>query len=126
MAICSLGHEHPDESPAEVVPVPVESGPNENDVKIAEIEAAASIKREEIWTEQQALALEADRDELRGEIRGMREVLDRLVPPEPEAPESVVVPVPDAPPSDPPAESIPDAEKTPSKKKNNGWWSDYS
>lgn len=91
---CGLTHE--DAAPEEIpVPVPVENGPNENDVKIAEIEAKASIEREKIWTEQQEMALQAQNEELRGEIRGMREVLDRLVPSEPEPePEPVVVPVP--------------------------------
>jgi hypothetical protein len=115
MATCDMGYDH-DEPVAEPEPVvvPVDPGPNENDVKIAEIEAAASIKREEIWTEQQALSLEANTEELRGEIRGMREVLDRLVPPAPE-PEPIVLPVPEPEPA-PAEESVaPPIETAPKK-----------
>ena len=126
MPTCSMGFEHPGAEP-EVVTVPVESGPNENDVRIAEIEAAASIKREQIWTEQQALALEAANEELRGELRGMREVLDRLVPPAPDpadapAAEPVIV----TPPADIPGETPapPDIEKK-APKKGGGFWDGY-
>ena len=126
MATCDMGYEHDEPVPAEAPapePVVVESGPNENDVKIAEIEAAASVEREKIWTEQQELALAAENESLRGEIRGIREVLDRLAPPEPEP---AVVPIQvndDAPAEDgppPPAETT--APAAPKEKKSKGWW----
>lgn len=121
-----MGYEHEEPEP-EVIPVPVDSGPNENDVRIAEIEAAASIKREQIWTEQQALALEAEREELRGEIRGMREVLDRLVPPAPDPDSTPAEPVIVTPPADIP-EEVPapaDIEKK-APKKGGGYWDGYA
>ena len=130
MATCDMGYEHDGPVPAEdpaPEPVVVESGPNENDVKIAEIEATVSLERERIWTEQQELALAAENESLRGEIRGIREVLDRLAPPEPEsATEPAVVPVQvnddaraeDGPP--PPAETT--APAAPKEKKSKGWW----
>ena len=118
MAQCDLGYEHEGEPvPAEpeAEPVVVEPGPNENDVKIAEIEAAAGIEREKIWTEQRGLELESEVGELRGELRGMREALDRLAPPEPEAaPEPVVLPVPEpAPAPEPEAAAPPEGEPKP-------------
>lgn len=128
MPECDLGFVHPDSEPTVIpVPVPVDNGPNENDVKIAEIEADASIEREKIWTEQQAIALEADRDALRGELRGMREVLDRLVPPAPD-PSDTPAPVilPPAEPTGPVGEPAapPDVEHK-SKKDDGGYWAGY-
>lgn len=129
MPTCDLGFEHQEPEP-EIIPVPVDSGPNENDVLIAEIEAAASIEREKIWTDQQALALEADREALRGELRGMREVLDRIAPPAPDpaeappAPEPVIITQAD----DAGPEAVappPDVEKK-TQKKGSGYWDGYS
>lgn len=129
MPTCDMGFEHGEPEPPEVIPVPVDSGPNENDVRIAEIEASASIAREKIWTDQQALSLEADREELRGELRGMREVLDRLVPPAPgpadvTQPVIVAPPAPAAPPEETPAPA--DVEKPKAKKSGGGYWDGYS
>ncbi|HEY1622130.1 MAG TPA: hypothetical protein VGG25_31220 [Streptosporangiaceae bacterium] len=126
MAVCSLGHEHPDESPAEIIPVPVEQGPNENDVKIAEIEAEASIKREEMYTAQEALRLESRVDELQGKVDGMREVLETVAPSEPPAPPAVIpapVPLPElaADPTPPP----PELESKSKSKKAAGYWDKY-
>jgi hypothetical protein len=110
MQMCdTCGQAIPEPALPEPVVIAPDTGPNENDVKIAEIEAAASVEREKIWTEQQALALEADREELRGELRGMREVLDRLVPPVPETPEVVPVPIPAPAPE---TEAVPAPEPT--------------
>lgn len=109
---CGLAHDAAEVEPA-IVPVPVDPGPNENDVKIAEIEAAASIEREKIWTEQRALDLEGEVERQRGEIAGMREVLDRLVPEEPAEPEPIVIPVPDP---EPVAEAAPAPEAAPAEK----------
>lgn len=111
---CGIEHESP-QPEAIPVPVPVEAGPNENDVKIAEIEAAASIKREELWTEQEKMDLVAQVEALRGENRGMKEILDRLVPPVPEVPEPVVIDVPPAP-AEPEDGAVPDAPKPPPAK----------
>ena len=129
MATCDMGYEHdepvPAEAPAE--PVVVESGTSDNDVRIAEIEAQASVEREKIWTDAQEAALAAENESLRGELRGIREVLDRLVPPETEAEtEPAVVPIQvndDAPAEDgppPPAETT--APAAPKEKKSKGWW----
>lgn len=115
MAQCDLGYEHEGEPIAaepEAAPVVVENGPNENDVKIAEVEAAARIETEKIWTEQRGLELESEVGELRGELRGIREAMDRLAPPEPEAaPDPVVLPVPEPTPApEPEAAAPPEAE----------------
>lgn len=130
MAVCDLGYDHPEpviEADDDPAPVVVNPGPNENDVAIAQIEAAASIEREKIWTEQQALALEADREELRGELRGMREVLDRLAPPAPEAaaPPAVPVPVPVQPEPEETA-AVPETGTRPPKKDSGGFWNGYA
>lgn len=117
---CGLSHGDNDAALSEPAPViEADPGPNENDVKIAEIEAAARIETEKIWTEQQEIALQAQNDELRGELKGIRETLDRLAPPEPEpAPEPVVMPVPEpepepaaAPPPEPAPKSEPERRK---------------
>lgn len=100
---CGLEHEGSLIPAPEPEPVVVDQGPNENDVKIAEIEAEASIEREKIWTEQRGLDLESEVQELRGELRGMREVLDRVAPPEPEPPAAPVVVAPPAAPEPEPA-----------------------
>lgn len=127
---CDLGYDHGElVAEPEPAPVVVDPGPNENDVEIARIEAAASIKREEIWTEQQLLALEADREELRGELRGMREVLDRLAPPAPD-PASAPPPAPVVIAPDPvdDAENIaaPGEVKKKAPKSGGGYWDGYA
>lgn len=126
MATCDLGYEHEDAVPEPAPePVVVESGPNENDVKIAEIEAEASIEREKIWTEQQEAALAAENESLRGELRGIRETLAMLVPPEPEPePEPVPVPIPEPEPMPEPTPAPPPVEKS-EKKKSSGWFDNY-
>jgi hypothetical protein len=128
MATCDLGHEHDDiPEPAPVI-IEADPGTNENDVKIAEVEAAARIAADKEWTKQEGLRLESEVEGLRGEIRGMRETLDRLAPPEPEpgpAPEIVPVPVPDPEPEPVPAPPETKPE-TGEKKSGGGWWSGYS
>ena len=125
MATCSMGFEHADPEP-EVIPVPVESGPNEHAVEIAAIEAEASVKREEIYTEQRALELESEVSRLRGELAGIRDTLVTLAPPPPPEPEPVVIPVPDPAPAPGEAEgSVPDVAKPSKGKKDNGWFSGY-
>ena len=132
MATCDMGYEHDEPLPATdepAAPVVVDTGPNENEVEIARIEAAASIEREQIWSDQRGLELEAEMVELRGELRGMREVLDRLAPPEPPEPEPVVIP---APVPEPAADAEPVAappeitKKGGGKKSGGGWWDGYA
>ena len=127
MGTCDMGYDHDDPAPApepEADLVIIDQGPNENDVKIAEIEAAASVEREKIWTEQRGADLEQTVAELRGELTGMREVLDRLQPPEPPEPDPVVLPLPDppAPAPEPAPAPPPAAEPKASSKKSSGWW----
>lgn len=127
---CDLGYEHGEPVPEpEPEPVIVDPGPNENDVKIAEIEAAAGIEREKLWTAQEKLRLDSEVQELRGEVRGMREILDRLAPPEPdpaeEPPPVPVVVAPDLPADD---EDVPAPGETKKKapKSGGGYWDGYS
>lgn len=129
MATCDMGYEHEEvvTPEPEAAPVVVEPGPNENDVKIAEIEAEARIETERIWTEQQELALAAENESLRGELRGIRETLDRLSPPEPEPePEPVVVPMPEPEPEPEAVPAPPESESKPKANKKPGYWDNYA
>src|SRR6266481_4125995 len=82
---------HEPEPEAVVIEAPP-AGTNENDVAIAEVEARASVKREELYTEQRALELVAENERLRGELDGMQVTLASLQPPEPEpVPDPVVI-----------------------------------
>lgn len=129
MATCDLGYDHEDPAP-EPEPVVVETAPgtSENDVAIAEINAATEVrlaqeatKREESWNESRVAELE-------GRVRGMQEVLDRLVPPEPAPepePEPVPVPVPVEPEDGTPAPPETKPEKS-AGKSGGGWWGSYS
>jgi hypothetical protein len=111
MPTCDMGFEHEAAHEPEPVVVETDPGPNENDVKIAEIEAAAGIEREKLWTEQEKARMDGELEELRGELRGMREVLDRIAPePEPE-PEPVIIPAPE-----PAAEPEPEVTAPPEEK----------
>lgn len=126
MATCDMGFEHESEIvEPDPAPVIVEPGPNENDVKIAEIEAAASIAREELWTEAQAVALEANNERLEGELRGIKETLAMLAPPDPE-PQEIIAP--DPAPVIAPEETGPPAppmvDKPAGGKKSGGGWFD--
>lgn len=129
MATCDMGFEHEEVIAAEPEPVIMEAdpGPNEHDVEIAAIEAEASIEREKIWTEQAGLELQGEVAQLRGELAGMREVLDRLSPPEPE-PEPVVIPIPDPGPVEEP-EAVPGPPEVPEIKDSGGnkagMWAGY-
>lgn len=127
---CGLGHESAAaELPAaEPAPVVVEPGPNENDVKIAEVNAAADVELATISAESRNADLEEENARLRGELAGMKETLATLAPPEPPpAPEPAPVPAPaPAPVLDveppPPAPPAPEASKS---KKQSGWWDGY-
>lgn len=123
---CGLAHDEPIiEAPAEQIIT--EPPTSDNDVKIAKIEAEASVEREKIWTEQRGLDLEHEVGELRGELRGMREVLDRVAP-EP-GPEPEPVPVVVEPPAPGPEPEVPLPPPAPGPgpeaKKQRGWWDDY-
>ena len=123
---CGIAHEGP--AGAAPAPVIVEAypGPNDNDVKIAEIEAAAGIEREKIWTEQRALDMEGEMERLRGELAGMREILDRIAPPEPDPePVPVPVPVPGPEPVPEPVPAPPPAAPQAPGKSNGGWRDNY-
>ncbi len=96
------------------------------EVEIAKIQADTEVKlakeatkREEMWQESRVAELE-------GEMKGMREILDKLMPepePEPEpAPAPIVVPEPEAAPA---VEPPPVAEEKPNagKRKSGGMFS---
>jgi hypothetical protein len=131
MATCDMGFDHEESAVAvdDPAPVLIDPGPNENDVKIAEINAEADIKRGEQYTEQAALELAAENERLRGENAGMKEILDRVVPPAPDPADAdpVIVPVPDPIP-DPVEPAAPVPESVPSGKKSGkaGYWDNYS
>jgi len=129
MPTCDMGYAHDLEAAAEPVevPVPVETGPNEHDVEIAAIEAEASVTREEIRAGVDVAEQETRIGALEGELRGVRETLDRLAPPapEPEAePVVTVVPDPPAPVETGPA-APPETPPPPKQKKSTGWWDAY-
>lgn len=128
MPTCDQGFEHGIPEP-EIIPVPIDPGPNENDVRIAEIEAAASIKREQLYNQGRDAELILEVERQRGELDGMREILNRLVPPAPD-PEDAPIPEPviisptvsDDDAGEPPApEDV--VKKTP--KNGGGYWAGY-
>jgi hypothetical protein len=115
---------HPETAPADAAEVSEESieTVSEAAVEIAQIEAERDvkiaqldIKREEVWQEGRVTELE-------GEIRGMRELLDRLAPePEPEPEPVVIVAEPEPEPEpEPVIDALPAAEPKAAKKKS-GW-----
>lgn len=125
MATCDLGYDHADPAPEPVI-VPADPGPNEHDVEIAAIEAEASIKREELYTEQRALELESEVSRLRGELDGIKETLSTMAPPPPPEPEPVVIPVESVAPPAPSGETVmPDIPATKKASKDKGWWGGY-
>ncbi|GAA0287238.1 hypothetical protein GCM10009527_098190 [Actinomadura nitritigenes] len=95
------------------------------DVEVAQIEAERdvelariNVQAEEIWQEGRVARLE-------GEIAGMREVLERIAPPEPEpAPEPEPVVVEPAPEPEPVAPA-PEPAPQPKGKKKAGFWDGY-
>ena len=126
MAVCNLGHEHPDES----VPVVVEPDPgtSENDVRIEEIRAGTDVAIAEIHADERVVEMQAEMERMRGEITGMREALTLLSPPEPEpepeppAPAAVVA-LEETGDGDPPTPAE-TGRKPP--KKSGGFWSGYA
>lgn len=129
MATCDMGYEHTDPAPvvdASPAPVVVDQGPNEHDVEIAQIEAAASVEREKIYAQEADQELVAENERLRGKIAGMEEILARLAPPEPDpAPEPVVVPMPDPEPAPEDVPPPPEGDKPKSESSGGGWWDGY-
>lgn len=120
MATCDMGYEHGE--PVAVEAVPVSTGPNENAVKIAAIEAEASVAREEIFADERIIEMQGEIARLRGVVEGMETALAALQPPDPPEPEPVVIPAPvPAPPPDEPAGNVPDVSPPPRSKKNAGW-----
>jgi hypothetical protein len=120
---CGFDHEVSVPDPA---PVIVESGPNENDVAIAEIQAAQSIETAKIYASEADPELREEVARLRGELSGIRDTLETLAGPPP-APDPVPVVVDPAPPADPgPVVPLPPAEPVvPKAKKAPGFWDAY-
>lgn len=125
---CGFEHDVVAADPEPAAPVVVDQGPNENDVKIAEIEAAARVESDRMYTEQRGAELESEVAGLRGELAGMREALERVAPaPEPE-PVVVVPPEPAPAPAGPdvPAPPVIAPEEKPKKSKgDSGWFAGY-
>ncbi len=99
------------------------------DVEIAQIEAERDIKLAKITAEAIDNEQETEIARLRGELAGLRELVERVAPPPPEPdpePVPVVIAPPDPEPVDePPAvEAPPPVETAPprSSKKQNPWW----
>jgi hypothetical protein len=124
-----MGYEH--ETAVEAAPEPevivTEPSTNENDVKIAEAEAAARVAETKVYAQNRDPELEAENARLRGEIEGMRTAMANLSPPEPVSePETppepeVIVAEPEHEPT-PPENSGPPEPKT---KKRPGFWDAY-
>lgn len=114
---------------SEPAPVVVESGPNEHDVEIAEIQAGAQVETAKIYAAEDDAELRAEVERLRGQVTGMQSVLDRIAPPEPEPepepePAPVVVESPAEPEGTPPP---PETGGTKAGKANGGgFWDRYS
>jgi hypothetical protein len=129
---CGLGHESAaaELAAAEPAPVVVEpAGPNENDVKIAEVNAAADVELATISAESRNADLEEENARLRGELAGMKDTLATLAPPEPApAPPPVPVQLPEPAPAaldvapPPPVSPAPEGKKG---GKATGWWDGY-
>jgi hypothetical protein len=109
---CGLTHGQADElaEPELAAPV-VEPGANENDVRIAEVEAAAAVQLAKVDAGAADEELREEVARLRGELAGVRETLDAAAPPAPEVGAPIVVPPP-APVAEPAAPPPPPAEET--------------
>lgn len=121
---CGGVHDAPVVETPDVV---VEAPPTEAVVAVAEIEATRDVKlaqinagTEEAWRDSRIAGLE-------GEINGMKEMLERLLPPEPDPAADAVPIVVEAPAEEPvidtpAAEPPPITEPAATKKKGNAWW----
>jgi hypothetical protein len=124
---CGLEHEAMTASEPE--PVIVDSGPNEHSVEIAKIEAKTSLAREEHYTEQERLRLDAEMAALQAENEALRAAAPPVVvvdtsEPEPE-PELDIEEEPSE--EEPPENPGPAAEPVKDgKKKRSGWWDGYA
>ena len=121
MSTCDLGFEHADPEPeAVIVEAPDTEAPAEAAVEIARIEGDTAVKVAKIEARVADDELVLRLAELEGEVKGMRETLDRVAPAEPEPepePEPVIVePEPAAPP--PPA----DEHNAPKSKRRAGFF----
>ncbi len=124
---CGVEHTGPVE-PAAAAPVVVEAdpGPNENDVKIAEVEAAARVELAELDAAARNVELEAELARVRGELAGVRETLATLQAPPPE-PEPVVIPAPAPPEPEPVTPPPPPVDDGPKHRESGGggWFAGY-
>jgi hypothetical protein len=117
---CGLDH-HPEQHEPE--PVVIDAGPNDQAVKIAKIEAKASLEREKLYTEQEKARLDSEIAALRAENEALRNPVASevtIVAPETE-PEPVVEVVgePEPPENTSPVVAEPKAKKRP------GWFDAY-
>ena len=131
---CGAEHEIRETEAAEaaaVAPVLAVPATSDNDVKIAEIQAAERVEVEKIYQEGQDVELREELARLRGQLVAMREIVEAIKPAEPEPPATPVVIDPPAPAE--PAEPVisPPPPATPAKPGNGGkkgkagWWDNY-
>lgn len=122
MATCDLGYEHEDQEPT-IVEAPDTEPVAEAAVLIAEIEAERDVTLAKISAKAEEIHDETEVEVLRGELRVLREMVERLAPePEPE-PVPVLMdapPVADEEPELPAPE--PAAEPKPRSSRKNPWW----
>lgn len=129
MAVCDMGHEHPDPTPE---PVVVEDKSAEDvaetvsdaEVEIARINAQRDVEVEKLYNK----GLDQERETELARLRARVEVLEAaMAPPAPE-PEIVPVPVPEPEPDPEPGPPAPPETGEPktAKKSGGGWWDGYS
>jgi len=119
MATCDLGYSH--EDAPDPAPVIIDAGTTDNDVRIAEVEAEARVETERIYAGERDVELVAEVERLKGELAGMRTVLETLAPADPApapAPAPAPIPVPVPEPVTAPPELAPKQE---GKKKSSMW-----
>jgi cytoskeletal protein CcmA (bactofilin family) len=121
------------QSPADIGPAAAEVEAVEvvadADVEIAKINADRDVKIEQLGVKRDEVWQEARVVELEGQLRGMREMLDKLMPePEPEQePAPVIVAADPGPEDDIAPAPAPDLTEEPAApKKAKGYWGGYS
>lgn len=110
------GAEVDDSPPAEVAEVTAA------EVRIAEINAKRDVELARLQVRAEESSDTSELDQLRGEVRALREIVERIAPPvdpEPE-PAPVIVETPLEPPMEPEIESPPPADHKPPRKSNSG------
>lgn len=106
MSTCDMGYEHADPEPEPIIQAVEETVAA--DVEVAKIEADRDVTIAKIAAKAEESHDETEVEVLRGEVRVLREMVERMAPePEPE-PEPVPVVVNDA-----PAEPVPDVPAPP-------------